>query len=215
MDELELLKQKWQTRDQELPKLSYNDIYKMLLRKSSSVVKWIFIISIIELLFWTLLMLFIPESSKEFNEGMGLKNTMLIITIINYIVLFIFIYLFYKNYQRIQVTDSSSELMGNILRTRKTVWYFVVYNVGASVLSLIGTNIYYYFNRDKLLTIMSENFDGIGNLPAENFISVFFLSQLIVGVVFIGIIMLIYRLVYGTLLGRLKRNYQELRKMEL
>ena len=34
MDELELLKKDWQSREQKLPKLSYEDIYKMLLKKS-------------------------------------------------------------------------------------------------------------------------------------------------------------------------------------
>jgi hypothetical protein len=43
MDQLELLKKQWQSREQELPKLTYNDIYSMLLKKSSSIVKWIFL----------------------------------------------------------------------------------------------------------------------------------------------------------------------------
>ena len=54
MDDLDLLKQKWQSVEQELPKLSYTDIHQMLLKKSSSIVKWIFLISIAELLFWTI-----------------------------------------------------------------------------------------------------------------------------------------------------------------
>jgi len=33
MDELELLKKDWQTEKKEFPKLSYNDIYKMILKK--------------------------------------------------------------------------------------------------------------------------------------------------------------------------------------
>jgi len=51
MDELELLKKDWQKNDKEYPKLSYNDIYKMILKKSSSIVKWIFIISLLEFVF--------------------------------------------------------------------------------------------------------------------------------------------------------------------
>lgn len=215
MDELELLKQKWQSREQDLPKLSYDDIYKMLLKKSSSVVKWIFIVSIIELLLWSLLTLFIPESSKEFNSSMGLKETMFVISIINYVVFFIFIYLFYRNYKRIQVTDTSAELMRNILLTRKTVTYFVIYNIGTTVLAMLGTNIYYYFKKEQLYDLMSKNFEGYGSIPPEDFTTVFFLIQLVVGLIFIGIILVIYRLIYGTLLGRLKRNYNELKKMEV
>ena len=64
MDHLDLLKQKWQSVEQELPQLSYGDIHQMLLKKSSSIVKWIFLISVGELLFWTILTFFVPESSK-------------------------------------------------------------------------------------------------------------------------------------------------------
>ena len=44
MDELELLKKDWQKDDANYPKLTFDEIYKMLLKKSSSIVKWIFII---------------------------------------------------------------------------------------------------------------------------------------------------------------------------
>ncbi len=52
MDELDLLKKDWNKGDSKYPKLSYNEIYKMILKKSSSIVKWIFIISLLEFGFW-------------------------------------------------------------------------------------------------------------------------------------------------------------------
>ena len=39
MDELELLKNDWQKDNANYPKLTYDEIYKMLLKKSSSIVK--------------------------------------------------------------------------------------------------------------------------------------------------------------------------------
>ena len=51
MDKLDKLKENWQSEEHELPKVSFDKIYKMLLKKSSSIVKWIFVISIVELLF--------------------------------------------------------------------------------------------------------------------------------------------------------------------
>ena len=48
MDELELLKKDWQQKDEHLPRLSYDEIHTMIWKKSSSIVKWIFYISIIE-----------------------------------------------------------------------------------------------------------------------------------------------------------------------
>ncbi len=156
MDELELLKKQWQTREQELPHLSYSDIYNMLLKKSSSIVKWIFYISIAEILFWTVLALFVPESSTKFSDDIGLHNILVAINVLNYLVFGFFIFLFYRNYRKISTTDSIKELMGNILRTRKTVKYFVIYNVTTSVLLIIGINIYYYLNQDIVFRFMTR-----------------------------------------------------------
>ena len=45
MDELDLLKRDWKRQEASLPKISYDDIYKMIHKKSSSIVKWILIIA--------------------------------------------------------------------------------------------------------------------------------------------------------------------------
>lgn len=215
MDELELLKKQWQRQEQDLPHLSYADIYKMLLKKSSSIVKWIFFISIGEIIFWTCLAFLLPESSQKFTNDIGLHNILLVSNILYYAVFLIFIFLFYKNYQKISTTDSIKELMQNILRTRKTVKYFIIYNVvGASVM-VIGINIFYYFNQDLMFQLMVKD-NGISpNLDKEQFLSMFFIIQLVVGVVLIGGILIFYRVVYGILLKRLNSNYQELKKIEV
>ena len=214
MDDLDLLKQKWQSVEQELPKLSYGDIHQMLLKKSSSIVKWIFLISIAELLFWTILAFFVPESSKAINESMGLKTAFIVINIIHYAIFSVFIYLFYKNYRSIKVTDTIKDLMRSILNTRKTVKNFVIYNVSASILLLFGVNLVYYTKKDQLYTLMVENYEGYGAIPKESFTSLFFISQIIFGVLLVGLILLFYRIVYGILLKRLQHNYTELGKME-
>lgn len=210
MDQLEALKKKWQATEQEFPKLSYQDIYAMILKKSSSIVKWIVIISICEIALWTILSFFVPESSREFNNEMGLKSVFLGINIFTYAITAAFIYLFYRNYQKIQATSTVKELMGNIIRTRKTVHYFVYYNIGMATLLLIGINVYYYYNQDKLTSLLRQD-DTFGGLPAETFINV----NIIAGILLIGFLALFYYVIYGLLLRRLKRNYKELQKMEL
>lgn len=214
MDELELLKKQWQTREQELPHLSYSDIYKMLLKKSSSIVKWIFYISIAEIIFWTLLAFLVPESSTQFSDDIGLHNILLGANILNYVVFGFFIILFYRNYRKISTTDSIKELMGNILSTRKTVKYFVIYNITTSILLIVGTNIFYYLNQDIVFRFMTEDY-GIANITQERFMKMFFVIQLLFGFVMIGFVMLFYRLVYGILLRRLNKNYKELKKIEV
>lgn len=215
MDVLDTLKKEWQSRDQKFPKLSYDDIYSMLLKKSSSMVKWIFVISVGELLFWIAMSFLVPDSTKEFNEQMGLKTTFLVISILNYIVVAAFLFLFYKNYTRIKVTSTVKELMESILKTRKTVRYFVYYNIIGTALMYVGINLYYFLNQEKLNQLLSKMYEGYGTIPAENATMVFFGAQLIVGVVFIGLLILFYYLIYGILLRRLKRNYRELKKIEV
>ncbi len=214
MDELEILKKQWQNQEQVLPHLSYDDIYKMLLKKSSSIVKWIFFISIAEILFWTLLSFLVPESSTKFSDDIGLHNVLLAVNVLNYSVFGFFIILFYRNYRKISSTDSLKDLMKNILRTRKTVKYFVIYNVTASILLIIGINFYYYIHQDMVFRFMTEDY-GITNISQEKFMKIFFVIQILFGIVMIGFVMLFYRIVYGILLRKLYRNYKELEKIEV
>lgn len=211
MDNLDVLKKEWQSKEQNLPKVSYNDIYKMLLKKSSSIVKWIFVISVAELLFWIGIQFLNPESNFKIINEMGLKEILTYINIIHFSIFAIFIFYFYKNFKSIQVTDNTKMLMNNILKTRRTVKYFVYYNVGVFILSSVVVDIFFFSRSDQLYEIMDFASQGI---PQENFASVFVISQIIVGVIVLGLLMLFYWLVYGLLLRRLNRNYKELKKMD-
>lgn len=186
----------------------------MLLKKSSSIVKWIFYISIAEILFWTLLAFLVPESSTKFTDDIGLHNVLIGINILNYTIFAVFIFLFYRNYRKISTTDSIKELMKNILQARKTVKYFVIYNVTASILIIIGVNIYYYLNQNIVFKYMSEDY-GITNISQEQFMNMFFLIQVLFGLLMIAFVLVFYRLVYGILMKRLHRNYKELEKIEV
>ena len=55
MEELDLLKKYWKKSEDTFEQVSEVEIYKMLHKKSSSIVKWILIISILEVLLWTLI----------------------------------------------------------------------------------------------------------------------------------------------------------------
>jgi len=214
MDVLDTLKKEWQNRDPEFPKVSYKEIYAMLLRKSSSTVKWIFIISIAEILLWTLISIFLlPDSSENFNKEMGLGTATFISSVINYIIVAVFIIIFYKNYKSISTTSTIKNLMESILKTRKTVRYFVYYNIGVAVLGLIAVNVYLFLNKDKLVTYLLSNKD-YGAVSGEEVARAFFLAEFVIGTIFIGLLMLFYYIIYGLLLKRLKRNYKELKKIE-
>ena len=53
MDGLDILKKDWNKENQTYDQVSEFDIYKMLHKNSSSTVKWILIIGIIEFMLWT------------------------------------------------------------------------------------------------------------------------------------------------------------------
>lgn len=211
-DELEILKSDWKKRHTELPKLSYNEIYKMLFKKSTTIVKWIFIISIAELLFWGALSLLTPKSTYEILEVLKLSKYLWITNIIHYTIFIGFIVLFFKNYSAISVTDNTKQLMANILKVRKTVRYFVIYNVAAFILLTTILNIFYFTHSDLLFEYLSKTV-VIENKDA--FMNAFLLLQIGVSLVMIVLIMLFYRIVYGILLKRLKKNYDELAKIEV
>jgi hypothetical protein len=210
MDKLDKLKENWQSEEHELPKVSFDKIYKILLKKSSSIVKWIFVISIIELLFWISLYFILPEDNINMMKELGLERVMYYCEIFHFFIFGIFIILFYKNYKSIQVTDSTNVLMQNILNTRKTVRYFVYYNVGMTIAFSIAIDTYLYNNSEKLYEVMGLAKQGI---PKEGFANIFIISQIIVGFIIIALLILFYWLVYGILLKKLKGNYRELKKI--
>lgn len=214
MDELEILKKDWKKKGQTEPMLSYNQIYNMLYKRSTSIVKWIFIISILELLFWSGIFLITPKSSFEIIEKLGATPILYGFNILHYIVVFIFIYYFYKNYTTIKVTDNTKTLMESILKTRKTVRYFVIYNIAAFALTIIIINIFYYTQSDLLLQFLADTY-GSEIKNTEDFITIFFIVQIITGVVMILLLLLFYRVIYGILLRKLKRNYIELERIEV
>ena len=202
VDELELLKKDWQKQEATLPKLSKEDIYPMLLKKSSSIVKWIFLISIAEFIFWVAVNILAGnrEKDKIFVHDSGLETFSLVIMVINYVALAFFVLRFYMNYKKIEATDTAKTLMANIFRTRQTVKYYIWFNViFLAVGMLVG------------FVIASQNYPEFNN---DNMAIVIVVLVALIAFV-IGLLVLFYRLIYGILLRRLKANYLELKKMEV
>ena len=159
MDELELLKKDWQQKKSDYPTYSYDQIYKLLLKKSSSIVKWIFVICMAEFIFWGAINFFIPESYLDIYEKFNLRTFLSGIQILHYIVLLGFIYFFYKNYKAISVIETTSLLMKRIIRTRKTVNYYVYYNIILYVVLSVIVNFIMFSNPEAL--IAAFELDGL------------------------------------------------------
>jgi len=211
MDELDLLKKDWNRQQGNYPKLTYDQIYKMIWKRSHSIVKWIFYISIIELVVGTILnIIFSGDKYWDDLEKNNLKDIVEVLYIVSYMITIYFIYMFYMNYKKISATDDAATLMKNILKTRKIVKFYIGYvliSTGIMVVGISGYMIMQHTNTE-VKDISKYSFDAVDWLK---FIGV----SVLVLAVFLGLIWLFYRLLYGILLRRLKKNYIELKKLEL
>ncbi|TJY36223.1 DUF898 domain-containing protein [Pontimicrobium aquaticum] len=213
MDELELLKKDWQKKDKDFPKLTYNEIYKMILKKSSSIVKWIFIISILEFVFWVGIAFLLKYTGyADDMANVGSNTAFIIMSVISYIILAYFFYRFYMNYRTINTTDNATTLMENILRTRRTVKQYVGFNLIAMVVS-VGILLPYFIKQDPESQTIIEQATADGEL-LKFYAGIIIVTLLMLAVV-IGILLLFYWLIYGILLKRLNKNYRELKKLEV
>ncbi|PQJ74302.1 hypothetical protein [Polaribacter gangjinensis] len=201
MDLLDKYKETW-SKQVEMPcKFSTQEIYKMAHAKSSSIVKWIFMIGILEFIFMNSLYFFMDmeEAYKQY-EALGLESFVLYSQIVAYAILFYFLAQFYLNYIKITTISSTKLLMKKILQTRKTVRNYVFFNLSYLALCMIVVTI----------ATININIDGLNN---KQILLVVFL-MLIATVIFLGLFWLFYQLLYGILLKKLNRNYKELAKLE-
>ena len=216
MEELDLLKKAWKKDTHSFQQVSENEIYKMIHKRSSSIVKWILIISILEFVFWNIIsVMYLGDSYIRKKYGNDIYEYVVeintVYNIINYTVVAIFIYLFYKNYRSISTTTSTKQLMGDILKTRKTVLYYVWFNI---VFFVVGTLVILYvqLNYDSKFAALMEKIhsdNGYMVLCKSLGIVLGLMLLIVVG------IWLFYRLIYGILLGKLSKNYKELQKIDL
>jgi NADH:ubiquinone oxidoreductase subunit K len=175
-------------------------------------VKWIVVISILELLLWTSISVF--SADEEYFKTLKiyhLDTAMPIIAFVNYGVILFFIYLFFKNYKAINTTDTVKQLMQSILKTRKTVKYYVWYNLGMTAFSFILVFIFQFMydpNIRRMIDKVSQNVDP------NIFYCIMIVIYAVIITVFIGLIWLFYRVLYGILMRRLQKNYNELQKID-
>lgn len=211
MKELDLLKKDWKKNENSFQQVSEKDIYKMIHKNSSSVVKWIMIIGIAEFLFWILVNLI--SNSDEYFKKLDAGNVlfyMKIFSYVNFAIILFFIYLFYKNFRIISTTDSTKVLMKNILKTRKTVNTYVWYNLIIVFLSFVTGILLAYFCNPEIAP-MRDKIEHGGTALAVAFIG----GSLFVLAILTTIVWLFYKLLYGFLMRKLYKNYEELKKIDL
>ena len=211
MDGLELLKKNWKKQEETLPKVSYDEIYKMIWKRSSSIVKWIFIISIFEFVIGVLLNVGLAD--KEYwnsLEQLDLKEVTIWIYGINYLITLFFVFRFYMNYRRINATSSAKKLMRDIIRTRKTVKSYILYvliSLAIVTLAYVYIIIYHHIQDTQVTDNTPYVFDALDWLKFTG------ITVIAIGI-FLAVIWFFYQLLYGILLRRLKKNYTQLENLD-
>ena len=201
MDILDNYKKAWENQPKENDRVNEAQIYKMAHSRSSSIVKWIFIIGILEFVVFNSLYFFVDmdEAHREY-EKLGLENFVLYTQIIAYVILFYFLVMFYNNYKNISTSDSTRVLMRKIIKTRKTVRNYVLFNLGYIALVMVAFTI----------ASINVNMEELNNKQ----IALLIFFMIIITFLILGVMFLFYQLIYGILLRKLRRNYKELAKFE-
>ena len=201
MDLLDNYKKAWKNQPEEASKRSTIEIYKLAHSRSASIVKWIFIIGILEFVIFNALSFFMDiDKANEKLNTLGLERFIFYFNFIYYVVLAYFLILFYLNYKRISVVENTRVLMKKILITRKTVKRYVIFNLAITALIVLIVTI----------TTLQNEFDIVGD---TNIILIIFIILVLLGLT-LGIMWLFYQLLYGFLLKKLNTNYKELAKLD-
>lgn len=204
-------KKVWKGQPKEANEVSTLEIYKMTQSKSTSIVKWIFIVGLLEFIFFLVLNLILLEPNH--NEIFGNVNLTQFVNFsyyFNYLVVVLFLIIFYRNYISVSTVDDTKTLMKKIIKVRKTVKFYIFYNIFINILMLVIYNIV-VFSAPETIKIVLLNYDIA--LDESQMMTVYIISQVIAVVMILLFLFLLYYLLYGTLLKKLKKNYKELTKL--
>ena len=201
MDLLDNYKKAWENQPEEITRISTSEIYKMTQAKSSSIVKWIFVIGLLEFAFMILsTFVFDISNDEKILVEMEIYEFVQISQYLTIPVLFYFLFLFYKNYKNISSIDNTKKLMTKIKKTRRTVRNYVIFNLLYIV----------YLAAIITFGMVMTPQGNLENTPGWIIVLIMMLVTIIMLFLFWGF----YQLLYGILLNKLNRNYNELAKLD-
>ena len=204
MDELELLKKDWkENKSDDFKNYTEQELFAMTKKRSVSIAKWVFIITLLELGFWFLIGYLMPSSSEDKYQDIPFVDVVFnVMDIISILLPFVFIgSLLYLNF-KIRTEENPKKLMEKILLMKKCIqWYIRIFLGEVALFFIISMALSFYTNYYIL--------------EGEELVALF-VSVMLIVFIFILVLFLrfIYHLVYGNLLHKLKQNYEELSRME-
>lgn len=216
--DLDSFKKTWQEQPVQ-PKYDNSEILQMLNRKSRNYVKYIFWISVVEFLFFSVLGLFYffqEEESDSFRkvlERLGAQeapevennfgHAYLAIKILSLLITAYFVLKFYQNYRKIKIEENLKGLITRIIKFKKTVNAFILISI---VLLLTFTFVLISF---IFYTLNSQNIE-----PTSSNLTIIIVGITISTLLAVSMIWLYYRLVYGSIIKKLDKNLKQLKEID-
>ncbi|WP_292010194.1 beta-carotene 15,15'-monooxygenase [Chryseobacterium sp.] len=217
--DLDSFKKTWQEQPVQ-NKYDNNEILQMLNKKSRNYVKYIFWISVIEFLFFTIIGSFYVLQGKESNsflnvlEKLGAQKTpelessfdhiFLALKIISLSVTAYFIYQFYQNYRKIKIEENLKAFITKIIRFKKTVNAFILINI-ALLIAFTGifTVFIFYILNTQHIEVTNSSLIG------------FLIGIVVATGLNVLLVWLYYKLVYGIIMRKLDKNLKQLKNIDI
>lgn len=216
--DLDSFKKTWQEQPVQ-PKYDSTEILQMLNRKSRNYVKYIFWISVLEFLFFSVLGLFYffqdedSDSFRKILEKLGAQeapeietnfdHAYLAIKILSLLITAYFVLKFYQNYRKIRIEENLKGLITRIIKFKKTVNAFIL----ISIVLLIA--FMFVFTAFIFYVLNSQNVQ-----PSNSNLIIVIIGIIVSTVLCVLLIWLYYRLVYGIIIRKLDKNLKQLKDID-
>lgn len=216
--DLDSFKKTWQEQPVQ-PKYDNSEILQMLNRKSRNYVKYIFWISVVEFLFFSVLGLFYffqeeeSDSFRKMLERVGAQeapevesnfgHAYLAIKILSLLITAYFVLKFYQNYRKIKIEENLKGLITRIIKFKTTVNAFILISIVLLIaFSFVLTAFIFY-------TLNSQNIK-----PTNSNLTIIIVGLAVSTLLAISMIWLYYRLVYGIIIKKLDKNLKQLEEID-
>jgi hypothetical protein len=216
--DLDSFKKTWQEQPVQ-QKYDNSEILQMLNRKSRNYVKYIFWISVVEFLFFSVMGIFYFMKGDESNsflkllERLGAQKTpevensfeiiYLIIKSLSLLITAYFVYKFYQNYRQIKIEENLKGLITRIIHFKKTVNAFILISI---VLLVVVTTVFigfiFYSLNSQSIEVNSSTLTG------------FLIGIVLSTALTVTLVWLYYKLVYGIIMRKLDKNLKQLKDID-
>ncbi|MCE3076858.1 MFS transporter [Chryseobacterium gwangjuense] len=216
--DLDSFKKTWQEQPVQ-EKYDNTEILQMLNKKSRNYVKYIFWISVVELLFFSGIGLFYLLQNEESNsflkllERLGAQKTPEIIAsfdtiyfaikILSLLVTAYFVFKFYQNYRKIKIEENLKGLITRIIKFKTTVNAFIFISIAILIAFIITFTAFIFY------AMNSQNIE-----PKSSDLMVVIVVIILSTVLCVLLIWLYYKLVYGIIIRKLDKNLKQLKDID-